>query len=209
MSRSFPTLPPLVPHRGAHTYSQNFFKSIFLAQGWQMHGEFPNLPKAVAIVSPHTSNLDAWYGFLALLGLNLNITIFGKHTLFKTPLKPILKWIGVMPIVRYSSQGYTQQIADIIMQEKQIWIGMAPEGTRKRAEKMRSGFYHIAHTAQIPIVMFAFDYQNKSIRILGTFETTGNYKQDLEAILNCYKGHFSAKNNKWLAKPLQKLLKKN
>jgi 1-acyl-sn-glycerol-3-phosphate acyltransferase len=208
MSIKFPKLPPLVPHRGT-TVSQNFFKSIYLAQGWEMHGEFPNLPKAVAIVSPHTSNLDAWYGFLALLGLDIKITIFGKHTLFKTPLKPILEWIGVMPVERNSSHGYTQQIAEIMRKEERIWIGMMPEGTRKEAEKFRSGFYHIAHEAQIPIVMFALDYQKKVIRILGTYETTGDYEKDLEGILECYKGNFSPKNSKWLAKPLQKLLKKD
>ena len=174
-----------------------------------MHGEFPNLPKAVAIVSPHTSNLDAWYGFLALLGLDIKITIFGKHTLFKTPLKPVLEWIGVMPVERNSSHGYTQQIAEIMRKEDRIWIGMMPEGTRKEAEKFRSGFYHIAHEAQIPIVMFALDYQKKVIRILGIYETTGHYEEDLEKILERYKGNFSPRNSKWLAKPLQKLWKKD
>jgi 1-acyl-sn-glycerol-3-phosphate acyltransferase len=209
MSNKFPTLPPLVPYRGSNISTQEFFKKIYLAQGWEMHGEFPNLPKAVAIVSPHTSNLDAWYGFLALLGLDIKITIFGKHTLFKTPLKPILEWIGVIPVVRDNPQGYTQQIADIITKKDNIWIGMAPEGTRKEAEKIRSGFYHIAHAAQIPIVMFAFDYKNKVIRILGTFDTTGDYDKDLENILNRYEGNFHPKNSKWLAKPLQKHWKKN
>ena len=164
--KKFPTLPPLVPHRNSSVYTQMMFKRIFLAQGWEMHGQFPNLPKAVAIISPHTSNIDAQYGFLALLGLNIKITIFGKHSLFKTPLKPILEWIGVIPVVRNSPQRHTQQIADIIASNEQIWVGMAPEGKRKEAEKIRSGFYHIADTAQIPIVMFAFDYQHKIIRIL-------------------------------------------
>ena len=209
MSNKFPQLPPLVPHRGSNVLSQNFFKNLFLTQGWEMHGEFPNLPKAVAIISPHTSNFDAWLGFQALLGLNIKITVFGKHTLFKTPLKPLLEWIGVIPVVRENPQGYTQQIADIIKNKEQIWIGMAPEGTRKKAEKIRSGFYHIAHAAQIPIVMFAFDYENKIIRILGTFETTGQYEQDLAEILSRYEGNFSPKNSKWLAKPLQKHWKKS
>ena len=205
----FPELPPLVPNRKSNAYIKRFFKNLYLAQGWEMHGEFPNLPKAVAIVSPHTSNIDAWYGFLALLGLDIKITIFGKHTLFKTPLKPILEWIGVMPVVRSTSQGYTQQIAQIIQSEKEIWIGMTPEGTRKEAEKIRSGFYHIAHAAQIPIVMFAFDYENKIIRILGTFDTTGDFDADLESILKIYEGNFSPKHPELLAKPLQKHWKKH
>lgn len=133
MTKQFPVLPDQVPGRGG-TFSRRFFKSLFLAQDWQLKGEFPNLPKAVAIISPHTSNIDAWHGFAALLGLGLRVTIFGKHTLFDTPLKPLLEWIGVVPVIRHAPQGHTQQIIDIIRQREQIWVGMAPEGTRKQAE---------------------------------------------------------------------------
>jgi 1-acyl-sn-glycerol-3-phosphate acyltransferase len=103
----------------------------------------------------------------------------------------------------------TEQVVATIRQHDKIWIGMAPEGTRKKAEKMKSGFYHIAHAAGIPIVMFAFDYDHKIIYCLGAFTPTGHYQQDLEQIMQHYVGHFSPKNPDWLAKPLQKLVKKN
>ncbi len=74
---------------------------------------------------------------------------------------------------------------------------------------MKSGFYHIAHAAGIPIVMFAFDYDHKTIYCLGAFTPTGHYPQDLEQIMQRYVGHFSPKNPHWLAEPLQKLVKKN
>ncbi|NNH88989.1 1-acyl-sn-glycerol-3-phosphate acyltransferase [Acinetobacter terrae] len=206
MSAHFPTLPDQVPARGS-SLSRNIFKKLFLAQGWSFEGEFPNLPKAVAIISPHTSNIDAWHGFTALLGLGIKITIFGKHTLFKTPLKPLLEWVGVIPVNRSIQQGTTQQIIDFIDTQNQIWVGMAPEGTRKRAESFRSGFYRIAVGAHIPIVMFSFDYDHKTIYCLGVFQPTGNYEQDLEQILNRYVGKFSPKNPQWLAKPLQNRIK--
>ena len=206
MSAHFPTLPDQVPARGSRL-SRNIFKKIFLAQGWSFEGEFPNLPKAVAIISPHTSNIDAWHGFTALLGLGIKITIFGKHTLFKTPLKSLLEWIGVIPVNRSIQQGTTQQIIDFIHTQNQIWVGMAPEGTRKQAESFRSGFYRIAVGANLPIVMFAFDYAHKTIYCLGVFQPTGNYDQDLEQILNLYAGKFSPKNLDWLAKPLQNRMK--
>jgi 1-acyl-sn-glycerol-3-phosphate acyltransferase len=206
MSAHFPTLPDQVPARGS-SLSRNIFKKLFLAQGWSFEGEFPNLPKAVAIISPHTSNIDAWHGFTALLGLGIKITIFGKHTLFKTPLKPLLEWIGVIPVNRSIQQGTTQQIIDFINTQDQIWVGMAPEGTRKQAESFRSGFYRIAVGAHIPIVMFSFDYDHKAIYCLGVFQPTGNYEQDLEQILNRYVGKFSPKNPQWLAKPLQNRIK--
>lgn len=206
MSAHFPTLPDQVPARGS-SLSRTMFKKVFLAQGWRFEGEFPNLPKAVAIISPHTSNIDAWHGFTALLGLGIKITIFGKHTLFNTPLKPLLQWIGVIPVNRSIQQGTTQQIIDFIDAQDQIWVGMAPEGTRKQAESFRSGFYRIAVGAHIPIVMFSFDYQHKTIHCLGVFQPTGNYQQDVEQILDHYVGKFSPKNPKWLARPLQNRIK--
>ena len=206
MSAHFPTLPDQVPARGS-SLSRTIFKKIFLAQGWHFEGEFPNLPKAVAIISPHTSNIDAWHGFTALLGLGIKITIFGKHTLFNTPLKPLLEWIGVIPVNRSIQQGTTQQIINFIDTQEQIWVGMAPEGTRKQSESFRSGFYRIALGANIPIVMFSFDYNRKTIYCLGVFQPTGNYEQDLERILNRYVGKFSPKNPEWLAQPLQNRIK--
>ena len=206
MSAHFPTLPDQVPARGS-SLSRTIFKKIFLAQGWHFEGEFPNLPKAVAIISPHTSNIDAWHGFTALLGLGIKITIFGRHTLFNTPLKPLLEWIGVIPVNRSIQQGTTQQIINFIDTQEQIWVGMAPEGTRKQSESFRSGFYRIALGANIPIVMFSFDYNRKTIYCLGVFQPTGNYEQDLERILNRYVGKFSPKNPQWLAKPLQNRIK--
>ena len=204
----FPQLPPHVPARGSKL-SRTFFRQLFLAQGWHLEGEFPDLPKAVAIISPHTSNIDAWLGFNALLGLGIQITIFGKDSLFRTPLKPVLEWIGVVPVVRDSPQGHTRQIVDIIEKSLQIWVGMAPEGTRKQAESFRSGFYRIAVGTHIPIVMFSLDYKNKAIHCLGVFQPTGNYEQDVEQILDHYTGKFSPKNPGWLAKPLQNRLKNN
>ena len=203
----FPVLPDQVPSRGS-TLSRAIFKKLFLAQGWKFDGEFPNLAKAVAIISPHTSNIDAWHGFLALLGIGIKITIFGKNTLFDTPLKPLLDWVGVIPIQRENPHGLTRAIAETIQATDQIWIGMAPEGTRKKADKIRSGFYYIAYEAQIPIVMFSFDYAKKTIHCLGVFEPSGDFETDLEKILKIYDGKFSPKNPEWLALPLQKHWKK-
>ena len=208
MTKKFPILPDQVPSRGTQL-SRTIFKNLFLAQGWRFEGEFPNLPKAVAIISPHTSNYDGLYAFLALLGLGLNVTIFGKDTLFKSPFKGVFEWIGVIPVERNSTHGLTQQIVNIINARDKIWIAIAPEGTRKTAQTIKSGFYHIAHGAQIPIIMFAFDYDHKVIRCLGVLHPSDHYEHDLEKILNTYKGKFSPKIAERLAIPLQKIWQKD
>lgn len=205
MKNYFPTLPAKPPHRGS-ALSRRFFQKLYLAQGWKFEGEFPNIPKAVAIVSPHTSNYDGLYAFMAMLGVGIQLTIFGKDSLFKPPFKKILNWFGVIPVKRDTPHGLTQQIIETIQAKDKIWIAMAPEGTRKSAEQIRTGFYHIALGANIPIVMFAFDYEHKMIRCLGVKHATGNYEADLADILSKYKGKFSPKNYLRLAKPLKNLL---
>ncbi|AXQ21491.1 acyltransferase [Acinetobacter wuhouensis] len=206
MSENFPNIPDQVPQRGT-TSSRNLFKKLYLAQGWGFVGEFPNLPKAVVFIAPHTSNFDGLYAFLAMLGIGVKVTIFGKDSLFKTPLKGLFEWIGVIPVERDSPHGLTQQIVDVIHQQEKIWIAIAPEGTRNRAEKIKSGFYHIAMGANIPIAIFSFDYEKKLIHCLGTLQPTGDYDQDLVEILNRFNGKFSPKHPKLLSIPLQKLLK--
>lgn len=205
MLQHFPRLPNLVPSRGTAA-TRLLCQKLFLAQGWTFEGEFPNLPKAVAVVSPHTSNIDGWYGFLVIGALGLKVNVFGKDSLFRFPFKSLLKWIGIIPVKRNSTNGLTEQAVEKIHSTDKIWIALAPEGTRKRAEKIKSGFYWIAYQANIPIVMFSFDYKHKKVYCLGTMQPTGNYEADLEYILKQYQGKFFPKKPEWLALPLQKLL---
>lgn len=200
---NLPTLPPLVPRR-QDKLSQLFFKHLYRLQGWKFAGELPNLPKAVAVVLPHTSNADGWYGFSFVVAMGFRMHMFAKASLFNTPLKPVLKWLDVIPVERNHAQGLTQQVIKVIQQRDQIWVGMTPEGTRHNAPEFKKGFYRIAEGAQVPIIMFALDYAHKTIHCLGSYQTTGNYDADLAAILAHYEGKMSAKHPERLAAPLQK-----
>ena len=200
---TLPLLPDQVPKRQGK-FSQKFFKQLYLAQGWQFQGEFPNLPKAVAIVMPHTSNLDGWYGFNFVVAMDLKIHMFAKASLFNTPLKPLLNWLDVIPVQRDASQGLTQQAIQELRCREKIWLGMTPEGTRHNAAEFKSGFYRIALGAEVPIVMFALNYAEKIIYCLGAFYPTGDYSADLAAILALYQDKIVAKHPERLAKPLQK-----
>ena len=123
MNQYFPELPDQVPSRSSSAFTRAIFKQLYLAQGWRFVGEFPNLPKAVAIISPHTSNIDAWHGFTALLGLGLQITIFGKNSLFHTPLKPLLEWVGVIPVNRSHAQGLPKTLSILFTAKKKFGSG--------------------------------------------------------------------------------------
>lgn len=206
VSDLFPALPHHVPHRSA-TKAEAFFRRLYQAQGWQIHGEIPNIPKALLIAAPHTSNIDGWYGLLAMLGLGLKITIMAKHTLFKAPFDQFFRWAGMIPVNRQHPEGLIEHLNQEIQRNKNIWIALAPEGTRKHAGKWKSGFYRLAYAANIPLVMVAFDYQNKAIRILGTFQCSGDYEHDLPKILAYYQGNFSPKHEHLLSDQLREYLK--
>jgi 1-acyl-sn-glycerol-3-phosphate acyltransferase len=180
-------LPPLVPKRG-NANSHLFWQNALIAHGWQINGEIPNLPKALLIGAPHTSNMDGWYAFMAVMGLGLNITVMAKDSLFKPPFKKLLHWLNVLPVKRSSPEGLIEQIKQEFERHEAIWVGISPEGTRAGAEKWKSGFYRIAMRANVPIVMVAFDYKLKQIIFLGVFDPTGDYEQDLQQIQAKYYG---------------------
>ena len=203
MHSIFPQRPSDVPTRGT-PFSRKIFQKLFSCTGWSIQGEIPNAPKAVAIFAPHTSNMDGWHAFLAILGLGIKVHVFGKHTLFKPPFRHLLNWVGIMPVDRRSLHGLTQQIIQSITQHEKIWVGIAPEGTRLNAEKFKSGFYHIALGANIPIIMFSIDYEKQILYCLGQFLPTHDYEHDFASILQHYHNHFSPKHPERLSKPLQK-----
>jgi 1-acyl-sn-glycerol-3-phosphate acyltransferase len=183
----FPDLPPSLPRRG-NTFSKACARALLALFGWRVDGEFPDRPKMVAIVAPHTSNWDFVVGILAVFALGLRVRFLGKHTLFKPPLGWLMRWLGGAPVVRDAPQGAVGDAAEMIAREDKVLLGIAPEGTRKRGTPWRSGFYNIALAAQVPILPAAFDYARKSLRLFPLFEPTGNYEADLIRLQSHYTG---------------------
>ena len=204
MNAYFPQLGAQIPQRGTRL-SRRLFKLILRAQGWKFIGNIPNVPKAVAIFAPHTSNLDGWYGFLAMCAIGLRATVLGKDSLMKPPFGGIFRWLGVLPVHRESRMGLTEQVVHYVQQQSHVWIALAPEGTRHHAKSLKTGFYHIAHQAQIPILAFTADYANKTIKFLGHMTPTGDYDADLAVLLNWYQGQFSVPHPERLSHPFCKL----
>ena len=184
---NLPYMPPLVPKRG-NSLSHQFWQSVLHSHGWTVAGDVPNVPKAMVIAAPHTSNMDGWYCFMAIMSLGINISVMAKDSLFKPPFKGILKWLNVIPVKRSSPEGFIDQVVQEYQQREQIWMAMSPEGTRNSAPKWKSGFYRIAVAANIPLVIAAIDYGKQQIILKGLFHPTGNYEADLAAILEYYRG---------------------
>jgi len=183
----FPELPPRVPRRG-NVLSRTLARGLLALFGWRVDGEFPDRPKMVAIVAPHTSNWDFVVGILVVFALGLRVRFLGKHTLFNPWLGWLMRWLGGTPVIRDTPQGAVADAAEMIAREERILLGIAPEGTRRRGTPWRSGFYNIALAAKVPILPAAFDYGRRSLRLFPLFEPTGNYEADLAKLQALYEG---------------------
>lgn len=183
----FPVLGVNVPRRES-SKGRLFWEKVTRLQGWRVLGEIPNIPKAVVIGAPHTSNMDGVYGIEFALALGLEVSVMVKDELYRPPLRGLLDWINAVPVHRASATGLVEQMCEAFNKRDKFWLFIAPEGTRKSATSWKSGFYRIAVAAQVPIVLLAFDYEQKAFVFRGVIEPTGDFDADLPQILEFYRG---------------------
>ena len=151
--------------------------------GWKLIGGFSKeVKKTVVVVAPHTSWQDFFIGALARKIVKVPIHYVAKKELFDSIFGWYFKWMGGQPIDRSSSQNKVDQIVEIFNSKKEFRLAITPEGTRKKVNTWRTGFYYVAKKANVPIISVAFDYATKTISISKPFHITGNYDKDLRHI---------------------------
>jgi len=156
--------------------------------GWKAEGDLHVLPKKfVAILAPHTSNWDLIFIMGILFALGLKFNWFGKKEAFCWPLGGLFKQLGGIPIERSTNKNMVQQTAALIRSRERVIIGIAPEGTRSNSKYWKTGFYRIAHQAEVPIAFGFLDYKRKAGGIGPLMEPTGNIEEDLKVIRGYYK----------------------
>ena len=181
-----PRLGPAVPQRG-NALSRFIGRMLWSLTGWRFTGEVPDTSKAVVIVAPHTSNWDFMIGVIAMYALGIRVSFLAKHTLFRWPLGLMMRWLGGIPIDRRSSRGAVQQIVDRFRDADQLFLTVTPEGTRGEVDQWKTGFYHIAHQAELPIVPVSFDYGRRRIAFHEPRLASGNLERDLPEIQSLFK----------------------
>ncbi|MGI9275520.1 MAG: lysophospholipid acyltransferase family protein [Endozoicomonas sp.] len=149
-----------------------------LMGGWTLQGQLPDIGKYVMIVAHHTSNWDFVVGIAAKLILRIKIRFFAKHSLFFWPLGVLMRGLGGVPIERSKSINRVEQAAKEIRESDSFVLAITPEGTRSRVERWKSGFYHIARSAEVPIVTVAFDFANRRIVFGEPMTMTGDQEHD-------------------------------
>lgn len=160
----------------------------FKLLGWKLNGQFPKLDQCVVIVIPHTHWLDFFLGLLIRKVIKEEINYIGKKSLFKPPFGWFFRWTGGAPVDRSKSSNTVDNIVQIFKERKVFRLALAPEGTRKKVIQLRTGFYHIAQKANVPIVMVAFDFGKKEIKIGEPFWVTDNQESDFAKIRDFYRG---------------------
>lgn len=141
-------------------------------------------------VAPHTSMVDVMIGFAARNELNIQHAKFlGKKELFKGPLGWLLRRLGGTPVNRHSKHGMVDQAASLFLNNESFLLALAPEGTRTRVDALRSGFYHIAKKAGVPILPVALDFKNKQLVVGEAFFPGDNEEADFIRIINFFAGY--------------------
>ncbi len=154
--------------------------------GWRREGTIPAHRKFVVISAPHTSNWDLPLGLLFAFAFRIKVFWMGKDSLFHGPFGGIMKWLGGIPVDRGRSTGMVDRsIAAFREREKMVLI-IAPEGTRTRALRWRTGFYHIAQGAGVPIVLGFLDYGRKRGGIGPVIQPSGDLEADMKLMRDFY-----------------------
>lgn len=161
---------------------------FFYVTGWKAEGKKPDFKKYVLIAAPHTSNWDFVYTLLVAFILKIKIRMMGKKELLSPPFGPVLKWLGVIPVDRSKSSNTVANIIQAFNDHEELVMVIPPSGTRKKVMYWKSGFYHIAKGANIPIVMGYIDYRRKAGGLGPSILPTGDIEGDMVKIRSFYSG---------------------
>ncbi len=169
---------------------KGFWRFIFCTlMGWKYAGAFPaHLKKYVIIAAPHTSWVDFPIAILARNASGQKINFIGKDSLFKGPFGWFFKGLGGAPVDRSQNNNLVDAIVDIFNSREQFRLGLSPEGTRKKVEKWKTGFYYIAKGAGVPVVMATLDFGKKQIKISEPYHPTDDKEKDFEYFHSFFDG---------------------
>lgn len=162
------------------------------AMGWRTDGMTPEqidaYPKYVLIAAPHTSNWDFPITLMVCFQLRLKVYWMAKASLFAWPIGPLSRWLGGIAINRSAANNTVQNTVAAFAARERLAVIVAPEGTRGKVTHWKSGFYHMAHGAGVPIALAYLDFARKAGGIGRMFVTSGDILADMAEIQAFYSG---------------------
>ena len=169
------------------TWGQRTALRLLNLIGWKLHYKPLPGPHGIAVVYPHTSNWDFLVGLLGKWALGLQFRWLAKDSLFKPPIGALMRYWGGIAVDRRAPMGATRSLAQNMLREEWCWVAITPEGTRGYRPHWKSGFYHLARTANVPLLLVSFDYGKKELRVVDSLTLSGDIERDMDAIRAVYK----------------------
>ena len=163
-------------------------RRLLAAFGWKLVYQPPAVPKAVIVFYPHTSNWDFVIGIIARAVIDLPVHWAGKDELYRWPLRALFKRLGGIPVNRRERTGFVAQMAAEFERRRRFYLAITPEGTRRRTDFWKSGFYRLALAVDVPLGLAFIDYPKREIGILGYLSLSGDETSDLQRIAASYAG---------------------
>ena len=182
-----PELGPLTPQT-SNAFTRAFGRMLLRIFRWRVTGKMHNAPKFVVIWAPHTS---AWDFFIAhasrlAIGFQSSWLIAARHA--RWPLGGLMRRLGAMPIHRSASHNVVSQIVNTFNDSDRLLLALSPEGTRKKVERWKTGFWYIAVQAGVPIQLVSFDYDRRITECGPVIEPSEDIEADMRRIQEYYKG---------------------
>lgn len=178
-----------------NTLLRMFSVTFLRLTGWKVLGSLPaEAQKCVFIAAPHTSNWDLPFTLMVAFALRLNVYWMGKSSIFRFPFGPLMRWLGGIAVDRSRANNLVAASAQAIQDAQgPLQLVVPPEGTRSKTRYWKTGFYHIAVAAQVPIVMAYMDYERKLSGLGPMLVPTGDLDADMVQIKAFY-APFKGKN---------------
>jgi 1-acyl-sn-glycerol-3-phosphate acyltransferase len=172
---------------GTWTFRRSVSRFLLGLMGYHVEGTLPEVPRCVVAFAPHTSNWDFLILLFARSVLGRDVSYLAKHTLFRPPFGWFFRVTSGIPVDRTEKQRMVDAIASKFAERPELWLAMAPEGTRAKTDHWKSGFYFIAIAAKVPILLTAIDGGRKAYVVGDLLWPTGNVEEDLERIRAFYR----------------------
>lgn len=170
----------------AYGAGQRIWNRVLRCTGWKLVGHRPTADKFIMIIAPHTSNwempLGLIVGFASGILLSWPYGFMMKEIWFRGPLGAFMRRLGGLPIDRSRPNEVVSRMADVLTRRERFILAITPEGTRRRTEAWKSGFYHIALAAAAPVVPVSFDYGRKEVGLGKALAMTGDKEKDVAAL---------------------------
>ena len=176
-----------VPRRG-NWLTRAIAQTLFRGAGWRYEGTWPNLSKFVIVGGPHTSSWDFILTMAIMFTAGIRLSWLAKHTFVEGPFGRVWRWLGGVPVNRTASHGLVAQLAQEFRSREALVLALSPEGTRSRVQEWKTGFYHIATEAEVPIVPVIADYGRKVVKLAQPIWPSGDLEADLAQIQALYRG---------------------